>query len=178
MRCETKNAAHRSAVPPTPQVARGLFDAPMEARAYCGESGLVAGTMVLSLDGELPVERLVSGDLLITRMRGAAMITGMVCRTVKARVLRIAADSLGPQRPSREAHLVAGQTLIARHAGSDQTALRPAQALAGLRGVEDLGLREVSLHQPLFAQPQVLYCDGLEVLVGSGISRAVRTFGS
>ena len=66
------------------------------------ESGLCAGTTVMTLDREVPVEHSSVGGRVITRDRGMSAIKAIHTRDVKMQPIRIKAGSLGHTRPDRD----------------------------------------------------------------------------
>ena len=138
-------------------------------------TGINAGAIVLTLDGELPVETLAPGDRLITRDAGMVRITALHRRRVTAPAVRLAAGSLGHTRPDRDVLLAGQQTVLIRDwraralFGLDR-ALVPAQRLVDGEFITDLGPQPMMLFQILCDAPHVFYADGLEV--GTADARA------
>ena len=66
------------------------------------ESGLCAGTTVMTLDCEVPVEHSSVGGRVITRDSGMSVIKATHTRDVKMQPIRIKAGSLGHTRPDRD----------------------------------------------------------------------------
>ncbi len=66
------------------------------------ETGLCAGTLVMTLDGDMPVEALCAGDRLVTRDRGVAVLRGIEMRDVDVRPIVIKGGSLGHTRPEMD----------------------------------------------------------------------------
>ncbi|MDJ0821516.1 MAG: Hint domain-containing protein [Paracoccaceae bacterium] len=131
-------------------------------------NALAAGTVVLTLDGALPVEYLNAGDRVITRDSGA--VTLRAVRRGKRRVaaVAIAAGSLGNTRPDRDAVLAANQEILIRDWRAEalfaaSRALVPVSRLIDGEFVRDLGLVEMELVELVFDTPHILYADGLEV---------------
>ena len=66
------------------------------------ESGLCAGTTVMTLDREVLVEHSSVGGRVITRDSGMSVIKAIHTRDVKMQPIRIKAGSLGHTRPDRD----------------------------------------------------------------------------
>ena len=63
------------------------------------DTGICAGTLIMTLDGETPVEQLVAGDRVITRDGGASVLTAIATRKAKVCPIVIKGGSLGHTRP-------------------------------------------------------------------------------
>ncbi|MGB8622907.1 MAG: Hint domain-containing protein, partial [Paracoccaceae bacterium] len=72
---------------------RASRDVPAQSRG-----GLAQGSVVLTLDGALPIEFLTPGDRIITR-NGARTLRGVDVRTLDQAPMRIAPGTLGHDRP-------------------------------------------------------------------------------
>ena len=78
------------------------------------ESGICAGTTIMTLDGEIPVEHLSVGDRVITRDSGMSVLRGITTRTAKIAPIRIKAGSLGHTRPDRDMLVAPGARIHLR----------------------------------------------------------------
>ena len=131
-------------------------------------NGLMAESIILTLDGEKPVGDVKPGDRVITRDAGMAVVTGLRKRTVKARAVTIAAGSLGHTRPERDVLLPAGQPVLVRDWRAEalfgaRQAIVPAARLIDGEFIRDVGDVEMTLCEITFDRAHVLYVDGLEV---------------
>ncbi|MCE8554402.1 Hint domain-containing protein [Ruegeria pomeroyi] len=148
--------------------AAGRGSHPSPDIAPVPEAGFLAGTVLLTQDGEMPVEFLSPGDRIITRDRGFVPLRHLTraCQTVRA--IRFAAGSLGDTRPDCDLILPAGQPVLIRDwraqalFGTSQAMVR-ADALVDGEFIRDLGPRDMSLFQLHFDAAHVLYAGGLEV---------------
>jgi len=139
------------------------------ARTSENAQGLMAGSIILTLDGEMPVEFLNVGDRVISRECGVARITAIRHRTVTGPAVHITAGSLGHTRPDRDVTLPAGQALLFRDwraqamFGRNQAHATAAQLADGefVRLEENV---EMMLFEVEFDRPHVIYADGLELL--------------
>jgi len=134
-----------------------------------GRGGLPAGTIVLTLEGEIPVEFLAPGDRIVARNCGSARLEDVEAVHVTEHCVEIAAGSLGDTRPETELILPASQPVLlrdwrARALFGQPQAVAPIGALVDHGFVRDLGERELTLHRLIFARDQVIYAGGLEVM--------------
>lgn len=131
-------------------------------------AAMAAGTTVLALAGELPVEFLEPGERIITRS-GARILRGIEVTVVQnARVIRIAPHVLGASRPETEMTVAPEQPILIRDwraqalYGAAQ-ALVPAARLADGEYIRAETLAEVRLYTLRFDGDEVIYAGGLEL---------------
>ena len=130
--------------------------------------GLNAGSIILTLEGEMPVEFLNAVDRVITRDSGVAEIKAIIARTIRTDAVSISAGSLGHTRPERDVTVAAGQMLLVRDwraealTGAKQ-ALMTAASLVDGEFVTIQHDVELTVYEIEFDAPHVLYVDGLEV---------------
>lgn len=137
------------------------------------DTGFLQGSMLLTLDGELPVEFLNVGDKVITRDSGIAKIKHIQRIRRKVHTVSLAAGSLGHTRPERDVVLAGDQMCLIRdwraqalfHA---DRALVAARTLVDGEYIRDLGSQEHTLIQLFCDGPHILYADGLEVSTADG----------
>lgn len=135
----------------------------------CG-AGLVAGTCVLTLDGDLPVDHLVPGDRLITRDTGAVTLHDVAVHRVRTEAVLITGGSLGHTRPGRDLVVPAGQPVFVRDwraralTGRDCAAV-PARRLVDGEFIRGLPTAELRLYRLVVDAPHIVYADGLELAV-------------
>ena len=96
-------------------LARQPEAAPTKAFAEAPEAiGFLAGTRVMTAEGELPVELLGPGDRVITR-RGMAKVMAVDIRSRQdALVVLVGPDTLGIGRPGAEVRLAPDQRVLVR----------------------------------------------------------------
>lgn len=159
----------------TPARGPGAATATHLPRSQAFGSGILPGTVLLTQDGEIPVEFVVPGDRVITRDAGMVRVEE-VSRLVRIeRAVVFAAGSLGHTRPGSDLVLPAAQAVLVRDwrakalFGCAQ-AMVPAEALIDGEFVRELGPREMVLHQLHFAAPHVVYAGGLEIGCGGGLA--------
>lgn len=132
------------------------------------KAGFVSGTILLTRDGEMPVEFLSSGDWIITRDAGMVQLDRLFHRRLMTRAISFAAGSLGHTRPDQDLVLPASQLILIRDwraqamFGQPQAMVR-ADALVDDEFIRDLGPQKMLLHQLQFAAPHVIYAGGLEL---------------
>ena len=152
--------------PKTVRCADG--ESPTRHESIQRPNALTAGTVVLTLDGALPVEFLSPGDRVITRDSGFAKLVDIKVTKRKVPAVGIRAGSLGNSRPDRDAVFPASQNILIRDwrakaiFGRAQ-ALVPASRLVDGEFVSNLGDVEMTLCELIFDTPHIVYADGIEV---------------
>ena len=140
--------------------------------AKAGEAanpGLVAGTLVMTADGIVPVELLLPDDRIITRNTGLVPLRGLMFRQVRGEFVQVRATALGEARPLTDTIMAADQTVLLRGTpaltlrGQEMVLIR-AGDLAALEGCSLLRAIEMTVVQLLFDRAQLVYADGLETL--------------
>ncbi|MEL6466956.1 MAG: Hint domain-containing protein [Pseudomonadota bacterium] len=132
--------------------------------------GLVSGTLLLTADGEIPVEYLSPGDRVITRNAGMAQLTAIQTYRTTDEAVKIVAGSLGDTKPTHHVIIPAAQMVLVRDwramalRGASQTVI-PAGCLIDDEFITSLGPREMTLVRLGFKAPHVVYADGLELSV-------------
>lgn len=131
-------------------------------------AGLVAGTVVLTLAGEIPVEHLTPGDRIITRGTGLATLRGLRSDEIDTALVRIRAGSLGHTRPERDTRIGAATPVLIRDWRApalygQPSAMVPAGRLADGEFVAREEVARVRLYTLDFDRPHVIYADGLEI---------------
>jgi hypothetical protein len=130
-------------------------------------TGLGAGTLVMTLEGEIPVEYLAAGDRVITRS-GARTLKATHARLVKGAFV-IAPHTLGHDRPEAEVAVGPTQQLLLRDWRAralydrDQAHVPVALLVDG----EYISAADgpVRLWRLAFEQEEVIYAGGLELTV-------------
>lgn len=151
-------------------VGRELSGQTPQLRTEIAHVGLVAGTIVLTADGEIPVEYISPGDRIITRNAGLVALDAVKSVRVRDEAVKIAAGSLGDTKPTYHVMLPAAQMVLVRDwrakalRGAAQ-AVMPAGCLIDDEFITSLGLRDMTLVRLGFDAPQVIYADGLELSV-------------
>lgn len=142
---------------------RSLKDSPQALR-----EGLAAGSFVLTLAGEIPVEALKVGDRIITRS-GAKTLRALHCAVIpSARLVSISASALGIEQPQDDMLVTPEQGLLIRDwrakalRGVTQ-AIIPAGELLDGSYIRAETVRCACLYSLEFEAPEVIYANGLEV---------------
>ena len=130
--------------------------------------GLVIGTRVMTMDGELPVEHLCAGDRILTRA-GVRTLSSVSVRVERdMAVIRVGASTLGHNRPVDDTLVPAGQMVLIRDwrakalYGADQI-LVPAARLADGDLIRLETVPEARVFTLGFDADVVIYASGLEV---------------
>jgi len=131
-------------------------------------TGLVAGSIVMTLEGEMPVEMLAHGDRIITRDTGMATIRGIRRKAITCDMVAVMAGSLGHTRPDRDVILPADQRVLIRDWRAEaltgqKQALIPARDLVDGEFVQLRKDMQVTVYEIELDHAQVIYADGLEV---------------
>lgn len=130
--------------------------------------GLVMGTTVLTLDGEIPVEYLAAGDRIITR-NGARKLVGITATVVKdLKVVRIMAGVLGHDAPEADVVLGSEQAILVRDWRAKALSGRASAMIEAHRSVDGQFIRAETLAQARvftlhFDEAAVIYASALEL---------------
>ncbi|AXI47232.1 hypothetical protein C1J03_15170 [Sulfitobacter sp. SK012] len=132
------------------------------------DTGLLRGAILLTLDGEIPVEFLSVGDKIITRDSGIAKVEHIQRSTRAVRTISFAAGSLGDTRPEHDALLAGDQMCLIRDWRAQgifhvDRALVAARTLVDGEFITDLGYIEQTVFQLFCDGPHIIYADGLEL---------------
>ncbi|WP_425101243.1 Hint domain-containing protein [Tropicibacter sp. S64] len=139
-----------------------------DIRITPGRNALVAGTVILTLDGALPVEFIAPGDRVITRDSGVAVVQALLRGRDVRRCVSVRAGSLGNARPDRDVILTATQEVLIRDWRAaalfgKTPALVAAERLVDGAFVRDIGACDMETIAVIFDAPHIVYADGLEV---------------
>lgn len=142
--------------------------------------GLAAGTKVMTLDGEMPVEFLTEGDRVVTRDTGMAKLKGVRSRKVACDVVQISGGSLGHNRPEADITVPSGQQLLIRDWRAEalfgkKIALVPAKNLVDGEYIRDLGKGVMTVYELVFDTDHIIYAGGLEIAAKSEQDLAVAS---
>lgn len=130
--------------------------------------GMTAGTLVLTLEGELPVQFLSPGDHVITRSGARVLQSVEVAVLRDAAMVRITASALGHDRPETDLFVAPEQQILVRDwrakalYGRD-VALVEAQRLADGDYIRRETVAEIRVFTLRFAREEVVYAGGLEL---------------
>ena len=131
-------------------------------------AGIALGTIVLTLDGEIPVEHLSAGDRIITRDSGMAVLKAIHTQEITTRPYRISADRLGPGRPDVDTLVTADQPilvrgLLAKALFATDNAMVPVSRLADGDYIAKCEEQTLRVYELEFDTPHVIYANGLEL---------------
>lgn len=151
-------------------VGRELSGQKPPLRTEICHAGLVSGTILLTSDGEIPVEHLSPGDRIVTRNAGLVPLAAVKSERVSSEAVKISAGSLGHAKPTHHVMLPAAQLVLVRDwrakslRGASQ-AVMPAGCLIDDESITALGVRDMTLVRLGFDAPYIVYADGLEISV-------------
>jgi hypothetical protein len=136
------------------------------------QTGICAGTSIMTLDGELPIEQLSVGDRVITRDSGMSIVKDIKSTKVQMQPIRIKAGSLGHTRPDRDMMVTAGVKLHIRDWRAEAlfgttSASVSADRLIDGEFLAKAGVREMSVYQITFDREHIIYADGIELIAGA-----------
>ena len=131
-------------------------------------TGIVFGTKVMTMDGEMPVEYLCAGDRIITRNGCRSLLGVSVTVARDLPVVRIMQGVLGKDTPETDLLVTAAQTIMlrdwrAKAFGGSSCAMVPAHRLVDGEYIRADVLPEARLFTLHFDQDAVVYAGGLEL---------------
>ena len=137
-------------------------------RAEDIDTGICAGTTIMTLDGEMPVEHLTPGDRIVTRDSGMAILREIKTHKTKMQPIRIKAGSLGHTRPDRDMIAAPGARVHVRDWRAEALYGKPAALVLAHQLVDGeflavLSTQEMTTYQLIFDQQHILYADGMEL---------------
>ena len=141
-----------------------------QTRAFSMHAGIVAGSIIFTADGEIPVEYLSPGDKVVTRDAGMVTLRETYTHRITAPAVAIKAGSLGHTRPDHNVIIPAAQQILVRDwraqsmFGKAQVVVQAGQ-LIDEEFILDLGTRDLHLVHLTFDKTHVIYADGLEISV-------------
>ena len=131
-------------------------------------TGLMAGAVIMTLEGEMPVQYLSPGDRVVTRDTGMAVVRAVRPRRLTGDAVSIMAGSLGHTRPDRDVLVPAGQKILIRDWRAEaiyggKKAMVPAARLVDGEFVTLRRNIDMTVYEIEFDREHVIYVDGLEV---------------
>ena len=129
--------------------------------------GIAAGTVVLTLDGALPVDFLSPGDRIITR-EGMRVLRNVTVHRYSGPAIRIAEGALGHDRPEQALVLPESTMILVRDWRAEalfgaRQAVVPISRLADGEFIAPTSVLSMRLYELQFDTPQVVYAEGLEI---------------
>lgn len=130
--------------------------------------GMVAGTMVRTMDGVLPVDYLTPGDRIVTRAGARRLTSVSVVHRKQVALVRVRASTMGHDRPDQDILLAPGQPVLIRDWRAQALYGVPVAAIPASRLVDgefvSLEVRHnVRLYILRFDEDEVIYAEGLEL---------------
>ena len=95
------------------------------------KTGLASGTLILTADGELPVEYINPGDRIVSRNQGMAVVRNVRSALVKTRFAALEPGALGNAIPPAAAMLPVGQTVLVRDDRAQATSGKASSVVQG-----------------------------------------------
>lgn len=131
-------------------------------------TGLARGTVILTLDGELPIEHLTPGDRVITRDSGTAILRSVKTTEALVAPIHIRAGSLGHTRPDTDMIVAPDARVHVRDWRAQAIFGQPratveARRLVDREFVTELPPRRMTTYSLVFDRAHIVYADGLEV---------------
>jgi len=145
------------------------FDAAEAVAVNTKTAGVCAGTTIMTMDGEIPVEHLTSGDRVITRDSGMAVVRDVKCETVKVAPISIKSGSLGHSRPDRDMLVSPDALVYLRDWRAEALFGASAVAVEAHRLVDGDFLcqgpaRDMQIFTLVFDRQHIIYADGVEMM--------------
>jgi hypothetical protein len=154
-----------------------------EANASGPVCGIAAGSRVMTLDGEIPVEFVAPGDRIVTR-DGMRRVVAVGTTTYSGRAMHLAEGALGHDRPLVGLTLPAATRVHLRDWRAKamfgaSTADAPVAQLFDGQFVTEVQVTRLRVVTLAFDSPQVVYVEGLEIacdaaLPGTGAMPPLR----
>ena len=151
-------------------VWRAKSEQDSQTRAYPLHARIVAGSIIFTAEGEIPIEYLSPGDKVVTRDSGMVTLLDTFIHRISAQAVAIKAGSLGHTRPDHNVIIPAEQNILVRDwraqsmFGKAQTIVQAGDLIDG-EFITDLGARDLHLVHLTFDRQHVIYADGLEISV-------------
>lgn len=133
-------------------------------------SGFVPGTLIMTAEGELPVEYLNAGDRIVSRNRGLVRLHGVHQSSDILDPIHMSAHALGPDVPRGHLSLRTDQPVLLRNwlakalRGTPRAIIYAEKLVNGETIVRGTKRRTTLLHLQ-FDAPQIIYVNGLEMIV-------------
>jgi hypothetical protein len=129
---------------------------------------MLAGTLVRTLDGLIPVEFLTPGDRIVTRAGARRLTSVSVVARKQVDLVRIKASTMGHDRPDQDLLLSPGQPVLIRDWRAQALYGLPVAAIAAARLADGEFVclethRNVRLFTLRFDEDEVIYAEGLEL---------------
>jgi hypothetical protein len=130
--------------------------------------GMLAGTMVRTLDGLIPVDFLTPGDRIVTRAGARRLTSVSVVLRKQVDLVRVKASTMGHDRPDQDLLLSPGQPVLirdwrARALYGVAVAAIPVARLADGEFICHETVSNARLFTLRFDEDEVIYAEGLEL---------------
>lgn len=136
------------------------------------QTGICAGTTIMTLDGEMPIEHLSVGDRVITRDSGMSVVKDITVKQAQLQPIRIKAGSLGHTRPDRDMMVTPGANLHIRDWRAEAlfgttSASVSAERLVDGEFLSTADVQEMTVYHIAFDREHIIYADGIEMIAGA-----------
>ncbi len=131
-------------------------------------TGLIAGTRVMTIEGEVPVEDLAPGARIISRDAGLVVLRGIESGWTKLAPIAVKAGALGHTRPRRDM-LVPPQALFHLRDWRAEVLIGSTYALVPSKLMidDDFVFRRsevrLKVFELMFERQHIIYADGIEI---------------
>lgn len=147
------------------------FSTPIVVEAPA-KAGICAGTTVMTMKGEMPIENICAGDRIITRDCGMTQVKAITKSVMKIAPVQIKAGSLGHTRPDRDMITAPDTKIYIRDWRAEALFGKPAVAVAAARLLDgeflsQQDVREMTVYQITFDREHIIYADGIEMIAGA-----------
>ncbi|NRB04559.1 MAG: Hint domain-containing protein [Rhodobacteraceae bacterium] len=143
------------------------------------QAGLPAGTLVATASGDVPIEYLNPGDRIVTRSAGLVRVDTVTSQLARTRFVAVNPGALGVRRPNHAALLPASQPVLLRD-GRASAVYGQSNVIVAVGELADgdaiiaIGQRTSVLLSLNFADPQIIYADGMELAISSMAGEMAR----
>lgn len=141
------------------------------------QSGLIAGAIVMTLNGPKPVEALQAGDRIITR-NGMRVLKDVVTTKTFMRPIRIAHGTLGCSRPKQDMLVAPGLEILVRDWRAEVLFGSPEAIVPVSRMVDGTHIAPFetegfyTTYTLAFDNEEIFYADGIEVVAPQNATTA------
>jgi hypothetical protein len=136
------------------------------------DTGICAGTLIMTLEGEMPVEQLAPGDRIVTRDGGVSVLAAVNAREAKVRPIVIKGGSLGHTRPELDMTVTPDTRIHIRDWRATvlfgaASANIEAHRLADGEFVAQQQSQVMRIFDLQFANDHIIYANGVEIVVAA-----------
>lgn len=135
-------------------------------------TGICGGTTILTMKGEMAIDRVLPGDRIITRDCGMTVVKDVTAEKVTVAPIRIKAGSLGHTRPDRDMIVAPDAQIHIRDWRAEALFGKTAASVAAKRLVDGEFLEtqepvEMTVYTLVLDREHIIYADGVEMIAGA-----------